>query len=131
MGRPANLSRRILDRVRCAVGEHEVTRHLSPNDGALPTVSPGENLTKPDISKPRSSSAERTRRYRDRLRKGALLLDIQMTGIGIDRLISGGWLDPKDRGDHTAVAKAIIGLADRALSVGIRPGPGKPHNPHT
>jgi hypothetical protein len=63
-----------------------------------------------------SSSAERMRRYRKRQRDGALLLDIQINRAGIERLVTGGWLAPDQQGDHEAVAKALMALADRAMT---------------
>jgi hypothetical protein len=68
-------------------------------------------------------SAQRTRRYRERRRRGEVLIGFSVIGPARDRLAALGWLDPARRDDREAVRKAVVRLAARALALQLRPSP--------
>lgn len=72
-------------------------RHARP---ALPSPSPG---------------AARMRRYRERVKAGAVVVRFDLSARGIDRLIALRWLNPDDRSDTTAVVNAFIEFATHIL----------------
>jgi hypothetical protein len=54
-------------------------------------------------------------------RRGRVRLNLDIAPEGIAGLVALGWLDPRYRGDPTAVPGAIIDLANAALDAGLRP----------
>ena len=67
-----------------------------------------------------SSGAERTRRCRDRRRRGGVLIEFEVVGTALDRLIALGWLPANGRGDKEAITTALIELANRALAAELQ-----------
>ena len=67
-----------------------------------------------------SPAAERTRRSRERRRRGGVLISFEVVGAALDQLIELGWLPAHSRNDKSAITSALIELADRALAVGLR-----------
>ena len=107
MGRPSNFSRMIIERAMRAAAEASVTRH--------------DMLTNVNVSPPAppTPGALRMRRYRDRRKRGGLLLEIELGPAALDDLVVLRWLDPAKRQDADAVSAAVIrSLA--ALSAGVR-----------
>lgn len=75
------------------------------------------------VGSPPTPGALRQRRYRARRQRGGVRIEIEVVGTALDGLAALGWLDPTRRGDHDAVADAIVSLAARALSLQLRPAP--------
>jgi hypothetical protein len=67
-----------------------------------------------------SPGAERTRKSRERRKRGGVLIEFEVVGTALDQLIALGWLPANGRGDKAAITTALIELADRALAVGLR-----------
>ena len=67
-----------------------------------------------------SPGAERTRRSRERRKRGGVLIEFEIVGSALDQLIALGWLPANGRGDKSAITSALIELADRALAVGLQ-----------
>ena len=65
--------------------------------------------------------AERTRKSRERRRRGGVLIEFEVVGTALDRLVTLGWLDDNGRGDKGAITTALIELADRALALRLKP----------
>ena len=66
---------------------------------------------------PQSRAATNERRYRERRRRGAVVIQqLVLSPATIDSLIGLGWLREVDRGDRERVADAFIGFARRALT---------------
>jgi hypothetical protein len=66
-----------------------------------------------------SRGAERTRKSRERRKRGGALIEFEVVGTALERLIELGWLPANDRGDKGAITTALIELADRALAAGL------------
>ena len=65
---------------------------------------------------PLSRAAVNERRYRERLRRGAIVIQrLVLSPVTIERLVSLGWLRAADRSDREKVADAFTGFARRAL----------------
>jgi hypothetical protein len=69
---------------------------------------------------PANPGAERTRRSRERRRRGGVLIEFEVVGTALDALIELGWLPANGRCDKSAVTSALIELADGALAAGLR-----------
>jgi len=67
-----------------------------------------------------SPAAKRTRRSRDRRKRGGVLIEFEIVGTALDRLIELDWLPANSRNDKNAITSALIELADRALAVGVQ-----------
>ena len=67
-----------------------------------------------------SSGAERTRRCRDRRKRGGVLIEFEIVGTALDRLIELDWLPANSHNDKSAITTALIELADRALASGLQ-----------
>ena len=67
-----------------------------------------------------SPAAKRTRRSRDRRKRGGVLIEFEIVGTALDRLIALGWLPESGRGDKSAITSALIELADRALAAELQ-----------
>ena len=67
-----------------------------------------------------SPGAERTRRCRDRRKRGGVLIEFEVVGTALERLIELDWLPANSRNDKNAITTALIELADRALAVGLQ-----------
>lgn len=65
-------------------------------------------------SKP-SGSAERMTRLRNRRKRGAIMVSIELTAAGIDRMVEKGWLRPEKRGNKQALGQALLDLGAAAL----------------
>ena len=67
-----------------------------------------------------SSSVERSRRYRQRKREGAILVPVETSAGAIDGLVRHGLLDQTDIGDRDKIGNAIAlileGLSKNAVS---------------
>jgi hypothetical protein len=87
--------------------EAAVTRHNKVRNGRVSPNAP-------------TLAAARTRRYRERRKKGAVLIEISVYGPALDDLVALGWLDPERRGDRDAVRSAVVRLARHALALGFR-----------
>ena len=69
------------------------------------------------------STASRARRYRQRQKRGTVVISIPVSASGIKLMIEAGWLPP-DQGDNRhAVAKAVI----RAANIGFALPRGERH----
>ena len=55
------------------------------------------------IPNPTSNAVERTRRSRERRRRGGVLVQFEVVGTALDRLIALGSLSANDRGDQRAI----------------------------
>ena len=66
-----------------------------------------------------SPGAERTRKFRERRKRGGVLIEFEIVGSALDQLIALGWLPANGRGDKSAITSALIELADRALATGL------------
>jgi hypothetical protein len=49
------------------------------------------------------------------------LIEFEVVGTALDRLVTLGWLPANGRGKKSAVTTALIELADRALAAGLHP----------
>jgi hypothetical protein len=109
MGPPSNLSRMIAERAM-RPAEAEVTRH--------------DQLGEVRFCQPAAPShgAARTRHYRERRRRGDIVITFPVLGAAVADLVALGWLDATARGDRGAVRSAVIRLARRALALRLRPG---------
>ena len=58
------------------------------------------------------TSAERQRRYRQRQRRGALVIPVELDEVSIERLIDSGLLQESKSRDTNCVASAIEGLIE-------------------
>ena len=67
-----------------------------------------------------SPGAERTRRSRERRRRGGVLIEFEVVGTALERLIELDWLPANSRNNKSAITNALIELADRALAVGVQ-----------
>ena len=67
-----------------------------------------------------SPGAERTRRSRERRKRGGVLIEFEVVGTALERLIELDWLPANSRNDKNAITSALIELADRALAVGVQ-----------
>ena len=67
-----------------------------------------------------SRTAERTRKSRERRRRGGVLVEFEVVGTALDQLIELGWLPANSRGDKSAITSALIELADRALAAELQ-----------
>jgi hypothetical protein len=65
--------------------------------------------------RPRSSSAARMLRHRERRRKGLRFLGIELREREIEALIRRGRLHPDHRANSAAVRKALYGFLDQYL----------------
>ena len=72
------------------------------------------------IASTTSPGAERTRKSRERRRRGGVLVEFEVVGTALDQLIELGWLPANSRCDKGAITSALIELADRALAVGVQ-----------
>jgi hypothetical protein len=72
------------------------------------------------ISNATSPAAERTRKCRDRRKRGGVLIEFEIVGTALDALIELGWLPANSRVDKSAITTALIELADRALAVRLQ-----------
>ena len=72
------------------------------------------------IASTTSPGAERTRRCRDRRKRGGVLIEFEVVGTALERLIELDWLPANSRNDKSAITTALIELADRALAVGLQ-----------
>ncbi len=60
-----------------------------------------------------SSSAERTRRYRERKRQGVICVaPVPVYELDIDALVAQGRLKPEDKGDTGKISEAVEYLID-------------------
>lgn len=96
---------------------------------------PGESGNPPDVSKAYaeamremamqpiglSPSAERTRRWRRKRKRGAVVVSFDVAPDVTAKLIRSGWLDEIKRGDKKAIAIALIELAEKAAALEIPP----------
>lgn len=62
-----------------------------------------------------SSAAARARRARDRKRRGAQLVTLEVTKATIDRLVGLGLVPEADRADHDTLRDAVVALARAGL----------------
>jgi hypothetical protein len=67
-----------------------------------------------------SPGAERTRKSRERRKRGGVLIEFEVVGSALDQLIELGWLPANGRCDKGAITAALIELADEALAAGLR-----------
>ena len=65
---------------------------------------------------PLSRAAVNERLYRERRRRGAIVVRLVLSPAAIDGLINLGWLRVDDRSDRDRVADALVGFAKRALT---------------
>ena len=72
------------------------------------------------IASTTSPGAERTRKSRERRRRGGVLVEFEVVGTALDQLIELGWLPAHSRNNKSAITNALIELADRALAVGVQ-----------
>jgi hypothetical protein len=70
---------------------------------------------------PVSAAASWQRRRRWRQKHKLISISIDLAPDAIDNLIRLGWLAAAERGDKDALAAAVIGIAGRAISQGVRP----------
>jgi hypothetical protein len=56
----------------------------------------------------RTTGSDRMRVSRERRRRGAVLVEIEVDSASLDRLIASGVLGPEQRGDRDAVAAAVL-----------------------
>ena len=69
---------------------------------------------------PQSRAAVNERRYRERRRRGAIVIQhLVLSPATIDGLVSLGWLRADDRGDRERVADAFVDFTRRALAHGL------------
>jgi hypothetical protein len=64
---------------------------------------------------PRSLSATRMRRLRDRAKYGSIYVRFEMNPNAVDRLIALGWLRSESRRDPYAATSALIKFGTQAL----------------
>lgn len=64
---------------------------------------------------PRSPSAARMRRRRERAKHGSIFVRFEMTPAAVDRLIALRWLKPESRRDAYAVTAALLKFGTHAL----------------
>ena len=65
---------------------------------------------------PQSRAAVNERRYRERRRRGAIVIQqLVLSPAALDSLVNLGWLRAADRGDRARVADAFTGFARRVL----------------
>ena len=72
------------------------------------------------IASATTPGAERTRKFRERRRRGGVLIEFEVVGTALERLIELDWLPANSRNDKSAITSALIELADRALAVGLQ-----------
>jgi hypothetical protein len=77
------------------------------------------------VAESTNASTIRTRRYRDRKRRGAVYLQSVIEPDLIACLSSLGWLHVSERNNREAVTAAIGALVLRSLSAGMTPSPTK------
>jgi hypothetical protein len=87
-----------------------------------------DNLTKVKVSTPAppTPGATRMRRYRDRRKRGGMLIEIELSPDALDDLVALHWLDPAKRQDADAVAAAVI-LSLEVLSAGVPAVTSRPY----
>ena len=66
-------------------------------------------------------AALRTQRCRDRKRRGAIVLSLQIDAPELDTLIRLGWLTEEERADHDAVLGALSAFAARGFAERVTP----------
>ena len=67
-----------------------------------------------------SPAAERTRRSRERRKRGGVLVQFEVVGTALERLIELDWLPANSRNDKNAITTALIELANRALAAELQ-----------
>jgi hypothetical protein len=67
------------------------------------------------------TSTARTRRYRERRRKGFVVLQAEIQPDMISALVSLGWLHASEKANRQAVTAAIGALVLRSLSAAVTP----------
>ena len=71
-----------------------------------------------------TSGAERMRRSRGRRRQGEAITSLEVGPSVIAALITLGWLPGPDHGDKDTLARALVGLIDRAIELRVTPRTG-------
>jgi hypothetical protein len=66
-------------------------------------------------------AAQRMRRYRERRKAGAVLVELECPPDAIDSLVAHGWPDPARRDDRGAIGEAVCGLVNAAGRARLRP----------
>jgi hypothetical protein len=68
-----------------------------------------------------SPGALRMRRSRERRRQGDVMVRLEVSPSATADLVALGWLPAPDRVDKDALARALVGLIDRALTMYVTP----------
>ena len=68
-----------------------------------------------------SPATLRMRRSRERRRQGDVIVKLEIGPNMTTDLVALGWLPAPDRGDHDALARALLGLIDRAIAMRATP----------
>jgi hypothetical protein len=74
-----------------------------------------------------TSGAERKRRSRERRRQGNVFVSLEVGPNATADLIALGWLAVPDRGNKTAIARALTDLVERAIRSLVTPPTGSHH----
>jgi hypothetical protein len=91
-------------------------KQFAPRAGALMDHDPGTVKLSPATKElPRSSSAARMLRHRERRRKGLRFLGIELREREIEALIRRGQLHADQRANSAAVRRALYGFLDLHL----------------
>ena len=76
-----------------------------------------ESAAQPPLLRPLSPAASRERLYRERRRRGVVVIrQLVLSPNAINGLINWGWLRQRDRGDREAVTAAFIRFCRFALT---------------
>jgi hypothetical protein len=67
-------------------------------------------------------TASRAHRYRERQKRGTVVISIPVGASGIKMLVEAGWLRPDQFGNRHAVAKAVIRAANIGLDTALPRG---------
>jgi hypothetical protein len=78
-------------------------------------MTPRSGMTAP------SPGALRMRRSRERRRQGDVMVRLEVSPSATADLVALGWLPAPDRVDKDALARALVGLIDRALTMYVTP----------
>jgi len=80
--------------------------------------------TDPSPAQQPSPVANRMRRSRARRRRGETIVPLEVGPDLISNLVALGWLPEDDKGDKSAIARALTQLAERALWANVTPAAG-------
>ena len=68
-----------------------------------------------------NSSANRMSRLRQRKRDGTVMVNFEISATGALALSRLGWLAAEELANPSAVARAVLGIAGKAVLSGMRP----------